>query len=114
MDMAGPSAASHENVGNSRGNHSSLPLGADSDVHSHGYHAKNGSPGENLAKVIEMMGGIDSVIVPQYTVISKPNAQWWNLGTSNTDTLRACIEPVLGTTVLINVLFGEWEKISRL
>lgn len=83
-------------IANSRENHSMLPLGVDEDGFSHVYHAKNGSPEGNLKKVLKMMGGIESVIGPKDIVIIKPNAQWWNQGMTNTDTLKAFIESVLG------------------
>ncbi len=84
------------NSGNSRKNLSSQPLGVESDGSSNVYHTKNGTPEENLRKVIEMMGGIENIIGPQDIVVIKPNAQWWNQGMTNTDTLKAFIDAVLG------------------
>jgi len=83
------------NIGKKQESRSSMPLGVEDDGYSHVYHAKNGSPEKNLTKVIEMMGGIDSLISPQDIVVIKPNAQWWNQGMTNTDTLKAFIESVL-------------------
>jgi len=88
-------AATPEYSGNRHESGSPLPLGVGDDGSSHIYHAKNGSPEENLTKVLEMMGGIGSVIGPRDIVVIKPNAQWWNQGMTNTDTLKAFIESVL-------------------
>ena len=88
-------ATIHDNSGNRQGNRTSLPLGVEEDGFSHVYHAKNGAPEENLTKAIEMIGGIDSLIGPQDIVVIKPNAQWWNQGMTNTDTIKAFVELVL-------------------
>lgn len=44
------------------------------------YRVLNGSPSENLTKVIELMGGIDKLIGENDIVVIKPNVQWWNHG----------------------------------
>lgn len=44
------------------------------------YRAVNGKPATNLAKVIEMMGGIEKLIGADDVVVIKPNVQWWNQG----------------------------------
>jgi len=59
------------------------------------YEAKNGTPEQNVKKVIEMMGGIETIIGKEDIVILKPNAQWWNQGTTNTDAMRGFIDLVL-------------------
>jgi hypothetical protein len=58
--------------------------------------AKNGSPRQNVAKVIEMMGGIEKLIGREDIVILKPNAQWWNQGRTNLDAMKGFIDLVLG------------------
>jgi len=60
------------------------------------YEAKNGTPEQNVAKVIEMMGGIDRFIGKDDIVIVKPNAQWWNQGMTNTNAMKGFIDLVLG------------------
>ena len=47
------------------------------------YRAVNGSPRENLGKVIEMLGGIGNLVGAEDIVIIKPNMQWWNQGAPN-------------------------------
>lgn len=90
------SATGYGKIGNSLENSQPRLLGIGEDGYSHVYHAINGSPEDNLTKTIEMMGGIDSLIGQQDIVVIKPNAQWWNQGMSNTNTLKAFIESVLG------------------
>ncbi len=62
------------------------------------YEAKNGTPEQNMAKVIEMMGGIGKIIDKNDIVILKPNAQWWNQGMTNTNAMKGFIELVLGVS----------------
>ena len=51
-----------------------LPLRKKADeVRSTVYRAVNGMPGDNLTKVIEMMGGIQKIIGFEDVVIIKPN-----------------------------------------
>jgi len=57
--------------------------------------AKNGTPQENVAKVIEMMGGIGELIGSKDIVILKPNAQWWNQGRTNLAAMKGFIDLVL-------------------
>jgi len=59
------------------------------------YEAKNGTPEQNVKKVIEMMGGIETIIGKEDIVILKPNAQWWNQGMTNTNAMKGFIELVL-------------------
>ncbi|MCP4650120.1 MAG: DUF362 domain-containing protein [PVC group bacterium] len=59
------------------------------------YHAQNGTPEQNTAKVIEMMGGIERSIGKEDIVVIKPNAQWWNQGMTNTNSMKMFIELVL-------------------
>jgi len=57
--------------------------------------SRNGSPEENMNKVLEMMGGIDSVIDENDIVIIKPNGQWRYHGNTNTNTIKEFIDQVL-------------------
>ncbi len=57
--------------------------------------ARNGSPEQNVKKVIEMMGGIEKFISNEDIVVLKPNAQWWNQGMTNTNAMKGFIELVL-------------------
>lgn len=62
---------------------------------SHIYIAKNGTPQQNIEKVIEMMGGIQRFIGKDDIVILKPNAQWWNQGRTNLAAMKGFIDLVL-------------------
>ena len=59
------------------------------------YVVKNGTPEKNLEKLIDMLGGIESIISPDDIVILKPNCQWWNQGTTNISVMKKLIEMVL-------------------
>lgn len=63
---------------------------------SHIYVAKNGTPQQNVAKVIEMMGGIERFIGKDDIVILKPNCQWWNQGRTNLAAMKGFIDLVFG------------------
>lgn len=62
---------------------------------SHIYVAKNGTPQQNVAKTIEMMGGIERFIGKNDIVILKPNCQWWNQGRTNLAAIKGFIDLVL-------------------
>ena len=59
------------------------------------YVCKNGTPEQNVAKLIEMMGGIEKVVGQNDIVIIKPNAQWKNHGMTNTNTIKGLIDVIL-------------------
>ena len=59
------------------------------------YEVKNGTPEQNITKVIEMMGGIKRFIGKDDIVVLKPNAQWWNQGMTNTNAMKGFINLVL-------------------
>jgi hypothetical protein len=59
------------------------------------YRAVNGIPSENIAKVIELLGGIESVIGPDDIVIIKPNVQWWNHGAPNLQALKTFVDLIM-------------------
>lgn len=57
--------------------------------------ASNGTPQENVSKVIELMGGIDRYIGVNDIVVLKPNGQWWNQGRTNLAAMKGFIDLVL-------------------
>lgn len=65
------------------------------EYNSHIFVAKNGTPQQNVAKVIEMMGGIEKLIGVNDIVILKPNCQWWNQGRTNLAAMKGFIDLVL-------------------
>jgi hypothetical protein len=64
-----------------------LPKNNTTPYHARIFRSINGTPAENIRKVIELNGGIGSLIGPDDLVIIKPNLQWWNQGAPN---LAAC------------------------
>ena len=74
---------------------SRLPLGVDEDGLSRVFMSRNGTPEQNVQKVVEMMGGIGKFVGPQDIVVLKPNSQWWNQGMTNTDAMKGFIDMVL-------------------
>lgn len=67
------------------------------------YWVKNGTPYENVRKILEMMGGIEQFVGKNDIVILKPNAQWWNQGRTNLWAMKCCIDQILA----INGFNGE-------
>ncbi len=59
------------------------------------YVAKNGTPQQNVSKIIEMMGGIEKFIGLNDIVVLKPNAQWWNQGRTNLAAMKGFMDLVL-------------------
>jgi hypothetical protein len=59
------------------------------------YRAVNGIPSKNMVKVIELLGGIESVIGPDDIVIIKPNVQWWNQGAPNLQALKTFVDLIM-------------------
>lgn len=59
------------------------------------YRAINGTPAKNLAKVIELMGGIEKLIGADDVVVIKPNVQWWNQGAPNLAALKAFVDLIM-------------------
>jgi len=62
---------------------------------SHIYLAKNGTPQQNISKVIELMGGIEKFIGTDDIILLKPNCQWWNQGRTNLAAMKGFIDLVL-------------------
>ena len=58
--------------------------------------AKNGTPAENVAKVIDMrFGGIENFIGQNDAVVINPNGQWTNQGGSNCACCMGLIDLIL-------------------
>ena len=83
------------------------------------YRAVNGSPRQNMAKVLDLMGGVSELFGPDDVVAIKPNIQWWNQGVPNLQAVQSLVELILsrpggfnGEVILIeNVHRGPrpWE-----
>ena len=56
------------------------------------YRSINGTPQENINKLVEMMGGIQKFIKSEDIVVIKPNVQWWNQGAPNLSALKRFVE----------------------
>ena len=74
---------------------SSSPRKITIDSQSTIYRSLNGTPSENLAKVIELMGGIDKIIGEDDVVVIKPNVQWWNQGATNLSALKTFVDLIM-------------------
>jgi len=59
------------------------------------YRSVNGSPRENLIKVVEMMGGIEKYVESDAVVIIKPNVQWRNQGASNLSVVKTLVDLIM-------------------
>lgn len=56
------------------------------------FRAVNGKPDQNMAKVIELMGGIENLIGRNDIVVIKPNVQWWNQGAPNLRVMKTLVD----------------------
>lgn len=59
------------------------------------YRALNGTPQENLHKVVELLGGVEKHIGADDVVVIKPNVQWWNQGAPNLSALKAFVDMIM-------------------
>jgi hypothetical protein len=59
------------------------------------YKVTNGDPFQNIAKLLEMAGGISRFIGPTDIVIIKANGQWPNQGYTHTGCIKGVIDAVL-------------------
>src|SRR5271165_1681734 len=59
------------------------------------YKASNGDCFQNVAKVLDMLGGIGKYISPTDVVVIKANAQWPNQGYTHTGCLKAVVDAIL-------------------
>ena len=59
------------------------------------YKVVNGDCFQNMAKLLEMMGGVEALFDPTDVVVIKGNAQWPNQGYTHTGCIKALIDQVL-------------------
>lgn len=59
------------------------------------YRSINGTPEQNLRKVIELTGGIEKIIGSEDVVLIKPNIQWWNHGAPNLAALKTFVDLIM-------------------
>lgn len=59
------------------------------------YRSINGSSSENMKKVLELIGGIETIIGLNDIVIIKPNVQWWNQGAPNISAVNTFISLIM-------------------
>ena len=59
------------------------------------YRAINGTPSQNMSKVLDLMGGIERYIGAEDIVLIKPNVQWWNQGASNIAALNTLVQLIM-------------------
>ncbi len=65
------------------------------DASSSLYRAVNGTPLENITKVIDLIGGIEKIVGVADVVVIKPNVQWWNQGTPNLLAVKTFVELIM-------------------
>jgi len=59
------------------------------------YRSINGTPIDNMQKVLSLMGGIETLIQDNDIVVIKPNVQWWNQGAPNMGALYTFIKSIM-------------------
>lgn len=59
------------------------------------YRAVNGTPEQNLKKIIQLIGGIERIIGSGDVVLIKPNVQWWSQGASNLMALATFVNLIM-------------------
>ncbi len=59
------------------------------------YRSVNGSPAANITKLIDLMGGVESLFNPEDIVVIKPNLQWWNQGAPNLNGLKTFVDLIM-------------------
>jgi hypothetical protein len=59
------------------------------------YRSINGTPEDNIKKIVEMLGGISRIVGHDDVVVIKPNGQWWNQGAPNLSAVKTFIELVM-------------------
>lgn len=74
---------------------SSIPIKITKNSQSIVYRSLNGTPSENMVKVIEIMGGIENIIGENDIVVIKPNVQWWNHGATNLSALSTLVDIIM-------------------
>jgi hypothetical protein len=59
------------------------------------YRSINGTPEQNLRKVIELIGSIEKIIGSDDVILIKPNVMWWNQGAPNLSALKTFVDLVM-------------------
>lgn len=59
------------------------------------YLARNGDHIQNTGKVLELIGGVDSIVGPHDVVVLKCNGQWPNRGYTHTGCVKAVVDEIL-------------------
>jgi uncharacterized protein (DUF362 family) len=59
------------------------------------FRSVNGTPSENITKVIDLMGGVEKLVGREDIVIIKPNVQWWKQGAPNLAALKAFVDLIM-------------------
>jgi hypothetical protein len=59
------------------------------------YKVQNGTYAQNIAKVLELLGGISAFVNPTDVVVIKANSQWPNQGYTHTGCIKAVIDQIL-------------------
>jgi hypothetical protein len=65
------------------------------DVSTKVFMVKNGTVGENIKKLLELIGGISRYILPTDIVVLKCNGQWPKQGYTNTECIKYVIDVIL-------------------
>jgi len=73
----------------------------------------NGSPSDNLFKLMELIGGIERIVGADDVVVIKPNVQWWNQGAPNISALSTFIEIIFNRSGGFNGEVVVAENIHR-
>jgi hypothetical protein len=73
------------------------------------YRSVGGPPPENLAKVLDLLGGVANLVGDHNVVVIKPNLQWWNQGAPNIAATAALIDMIMERPGGFNgeVIIGE-------
>jgi hypothetical protein len=59
------------------------------------FRAVNGSPADNLEKVLALMDGVDALFGPDDILILKPNLQWFNQGAPNIAAMERLVDLIM-------------------
>ena len=95
MGIAAAGAAESSDETNVKAGAVMQQLGVGLDGKSQVYLAEGGTPENNMAAILDSLGGIETIIKQNDIVILKPNAQWWAQGMTNTDAMKEFIDAVL-------------------
>ncbi|MBD3419288.1 MAG: DUF362 domain-containing protein [Chitinivibrionales bacterium] len=62
------------------------------------YRSVSGSPQENVAKTLELMGGVEHLFGRDDVIAIKPNCQQWNQGSPNLAAVEAFVDAIMNRT----------------